>query len=56
MQNSGQRRRESMVLFGIEADGCMATGQESIRSHFGTFFSKFLVGGALLKNSVVTFI
>ena len=45
MQNSGHRRRESVVLFGIEADGCMATGEDLIMSHFGAVLQIFCLEG-----------
>ena len=45
MANSGHRICESVVLFGIEGDGCMATGEELIRSHFGAVLQIFSLEG-----------
>ena len=49
MQNSGHRRRESVVLFGIEADGFMATGEELIKSHFGAILQLFSLEAHISK-------
>ena len=55
MQNSGHNRHESVVLFGIEADGCMATGVELIRNHFGTVLQTFSLEGLPIGLTILTF-
>ena len=44
-----------MVLFGIEADGCMATGVELIRKHFGTVLQTFSLEGLPIGLTILTF-